>query len=123
MGVTHSGMLLAHEVTGDERFAEYTRRQLQFIADRLPYFREAVAKGARPGKETFGAILRTGSLDDSGSMCAALVKARQKGVGPDLKAVIDHWATTSPTSSSGSRTGPSPGSAPSPSRCGPTTST
>ena len=92
MGVTHSGMLLAHEVTGDARFAEYTRRQLQFVADRLPYFREVVAKGARPGKETFGAIIETGSLDDSGSMCAALVKARRKGVGPDLKPVIDHWS-------------------------------
>ena len=84
MGVTHSGMLLATEVTGDARFAEYTRRQLQFVADRLPYFRAAVAKGARPGKETFGAIIATGSLDDSGSMCAALVKARRAGVGPDL---------------------------------------
>ncbi len=92
MGVTHSGMLLAHEATGDARFADYTRRQLQFIADRLPYFRGVVAKGARPGKETFGAILQTGSLDDSGSMCAALVKARRAGVGPDLMGVIDHWS-------------------------------
>jgi rhamnogalacturonyl hydrolase YesR len=92
MGVTHSGLLLAHQVTGDSRFAEYTRRQLQFIADRLPYFREVVARGARPGKERFGAILRTSSLDDSGSMCAALVKARRAGIGPDLKAVIDHWS-------------------------------
>jgi len=92
MGVVHSGMLLAAEATGDARFADYTRRQLQFIAARLPYFRAVVAKGARPGKETFGAILQTGSLDDSGSMCAALVKARRKGVGPDLRAVIDHWS-------------------------------
>jgi unsaturated rhamnogalacturonyl hydrolase len=92
MGVVHSGMLLASEVTGDARFTDYTRRQLQFIADRLPYFREAIAKGARPGKETFGAIIRTGSLDDSGSMCAALVKARRAGVGPDLEGVIDHWS-------------------------------
>jgi unsaturated rhamnogalacturonyl hydrolase len=92
MGVTHSGMLLASEVTGDPRFAQYTRRQLQFIADRLPYFREVVARGTRPGKETFGAILQTASLDDSGSMCAALVKARQAGIGPDLRAVIDQWS-------------------------------
>ena len=79
-------------MTGDARFREYTRRQLQFLADRLPYFREVVATGARPGKETFGAIIRTGSLDDSGSMCAALVKARRAGVGPDLEAVIGHWS-------------------------------
>ena len=92
MGVTHSGMLLAREVTGDARFTDFTRRQLQFISDRLPYFRRVVAAGARPGKQTFGAIIATGSLDDSGSMCAALVKARRAGVGPDLKSVIDHWS-------------------------------
>ena len=91
MGVTHSGMLLAGEVTGDPRFLEFTRRHLQFIADRLPYFRavSALLGGAR--NETFGAILETDSLDDSGSMCAALVKARRAGVGPDLEAVIEHW--------------------------------
>ncbi len=92
MGVTHSGMLLAAEATGDARFAEYTRRQLRFIADRLPYFREAVAKGAPVGKDTFGAILRPSSLDDSGSMLAALVKARRLGLGPDLREVIDTWS-------------------------------
>jgi rhamnogalacturonyl hydrolase YesR len=92
MGVTHSGMLLAGAVTGDARFTEYTRRQLQFLSDRLPYFRGVIAAGARPGKETFGAVIQTGSLDDSGSMCAALVKARRAGVGPDLLPVIDHWS-------------------------------
>jgi len=92
MGVIHSGMLLASEATGDARFQDYTRRQLQFIADRLPYFRGVVAQGARPAKETFGAILRTGSLDDSGSMCAALVKARRRGIGPDLREVIERWS-------------------------------
>ncbi|HEX9093667.1 MAG TPA: glycoside hydrolase family 88 protein, partial [Coriobacteriia bacterium] len=92
MGVTHSGMLLASEVTGDARFADFTRRQLHFIKDRLPYFREVVAKGAPAGKGTFGAIVATGSLDDSGAMCAALIKARRAGVGPDLLDVIRHWS-------------------------------
>jgi unsaturated rhamnogalacturonyl hydrolase len=92
MGVAHSGMLLAAEVTGDRRFADFTARQLQFLKDRLPYFREVVAKGAPAGKSTFGAIIETGSLDDSGSMCAALVKARRAGVGPDLIDVIRHWS-------------------------------
>lgn len=91
MGVTHSGMLLAREVTGDARFAEFTRRHLQFVADRLPYFRQVVAKAGRARNENFGAIIDTDSLDDSGSMCAALIKARRAGLGPDLKAVIDHW--------------------------------
>ncbi len=92
MGVTHSGLLLAGDVTGDARFADYTRRQLQFIQDRLPYFREVLRRGGVPGKGTFGAILETSSLDDSGSMCAALVKARRSGVGPDLMPVIQAWS-------------------------------
>lgn len=92
MGVVHSGLLLAGEVTGDPRYTAYTGRQLQFVADRLPYFRALVANGARPGKENFGAILATSSLDDSGSMCAALLKARRLGVGPDLLPVIEHWS-------------------------------
>ena len=91
-GVIHAGMLLAGEVTGDPRFADFTRRQLQFISDRLPYFRAVVADGGAVGKGSFGAIIRTGSLDDSGSMCAALIKARRAGVGPDLLPVIDHWS-------------------------------
>ncbi len=91
-GVIHSGMLLAGEVTGDPRFAAFLRRQLQFIADRLPYFRAVVEAGAPAGKGTFGAIIRTGSLDDSGSMCAALIKARRAGIGPDLLPVIEHWS-------------------------------
>jgi unsaturated rhamnogalacturonyl hydrolase len=92
MGVIHSGMLLAHEATGDRRFADYTRRQLQFIADRLPYFRRVVASGAPPEKGTFGAIIATRALDDAGSMCAALIKARRKDIGPDLRSVIDGWS-------------------------------
>jgi rhamnogalacturonyl hydrolase YesR len=92
MGVTHSGMLLAGEATGDPRFREFTRRHLQFIADRLPYFRAVAALAGGARNETFGAILETDSLDDSGSMCAALIKARRAGIGPDLTAVIDHWS-------------------------------
>ncbi len=92
MGVTHSGMLLASDVTRDPRFAEFTRRRLQFIADRLPYFREVAKLPGGARKETFAAILETRSLDDSGSICAALIKARRAGIGPDLQPVIDHWS-------------------------------
>jgi rhamnogalacturonyl hydrolase YesR len=92
MGVAHSGMLAAAEATGDRRFTDFTARHLQFLKDATPYFREVVALGAKPEKATFGAILATGSLDDSGSMCAALVKARRAGVGPDLMELVTHWS-------------------------------
>ena len=90
MGVTHAGMLLAGEVTGEPRYAAFTARHLQFIHDRLPYF-QAQAEKFGMGQNSFRAILDTDSLDASGSMCAALIKARRAGVGPDLKPVIDHW--------------------------------
>jgi rhamnogalacturonyl hydrolase YesR len=90
MGVTHAGMLLAAETTGDARYAAFTARHMQFIHDRLPYF-QAQAEEFGMGQNSFRAILDTDSLDASGSMCAALIKARLANVGPDLRPVIDHW--------------------------------
>lgn len=91
MGVVHAGMLKAAAVTGDVRFANYTRKHLQFIADRLPYFQAAAAKF---GTDTngFRSVIEPRALDDSGSMCAALLRARQAKIGPDLKPAIDTWA-------------------------------
>ncbi len=91
MGVVHAGMLQATAVTGDRRFADFTARQLQFIADSLPYFKQL---GDKFGLETNGMrkVLQPRALDDSGSMCAALVRARLAKVGPDLKPVIDTWS-------------------------------
>lgn len=91
MGVVHAGMLKAAEVTGDVRFANYTKKHLQFIADRLPFFR---ANAEKFGADTngFRTIVEPRALDDSGSMAAALIRARQAKIGPDLKPVIDTWA-------------------------------
>jgi unsaturated rhamnogalacturonyl hydrolase len=91
MGVVHSAMLRAAAVTGDARFSAYTQKHLQFIADRLPYFRAAAAKFGTD-RNGFRTVLEPRALDDSGSMCAALIRARQAGVGPDLKPVIDTWS-------------------------------
>jgi rhamnogalacturonyl hydrolase YesR len=89
-GVTHAGMLLAAEVTGDARFSAFTARHCDFIARALPYFRIQAEKfGVQ--KNSFRPILATAALDDSGAMCAALIKARMAHVGADLKPVIDHW--------------------------------
>jgi len=91
MGVVHAGMLLAAETTGDRRFADFTARRLQFIADALPYFRAQAARfGVRPN--SFRPILAPAALDDCGAMAAALIKARRAGVGPDLSGVIAGWS-------------------------------
>src|SRR3954462_2404300 len=90
-GVTHAGMLAAAEATGDSRYREFVRRHLQFIGDTIPYF---TAQAAKIGVEnsSYRRLLAPASLDDSGSMCAAMIKARQAGIGPDLMPVIQRWA-------------------------------
>lgn len=91
MGVVHAGMLACADVTGDGKYTAFTERHLRFIAGALPYFRAQAEKFGRPEKNSFRAILHTRALDDCGAMCAALIKARRAGVGPDLRPVIDGW--------------------------------
>ena len=100
MGVTHAAMLHASTITGDARYANFTRRHMQFIHDRLPYFRQvaelnkivpgAEHRGVEARSNSFKGAIMTESLDDSGAMGAALVKARQAGVSPDLLPLINH---------------------------------
>jgi unsaturated rhamnogalacturonyl hydrolase len=90
-GVTHAGMLSAADATGDQRYSDFVRRHLQFIGDMIPYF---TAQAEKIGVENsaFRRLLAPASLDDSGSMCAAMIKARRAGIGPDLLPVIQRWA-------------------------------
>jgi len=91
MGVVHAGMLHAAEATGDRRFSDFMARQLQFIADALPYFRSQAAQFG-VAHNSFRAILAPAALDDCGAMTAALIKARLAGIGPDLGEVIKGWS-------------------------------
>ena len=118
-GVTYSGMLLAAEATGDKRFADYTAKRFKLIADIAPMYRAQVAAAPAPaappvaapgasgpgaaggfgGRGGFGrgnplrGILSPRSLDDSGSMCAAMIKAHRAGVvGDELRPIIDNLA-------------------------------
>src|SRR5438045_1330015 len=38
LGVVYSGMLLAHEVTGDKKFADFVAKRFQSFADDLPKY-------------------------------------------------------------------------------------
>jgi rhamnogalacturonyl hydrolase YesR len=90
-GVTYSGMLRAAEVTGDARYKKFVADRLTFLAGAIPYFR-AQADKFGVAKNSYRPLFATESLDDSGSMCASLIKARLAGVGPDLLPSIEHWA-------------------------------
>lgn len=100
-GVTYSGMLLAAEATGDKGFHAYVAERLGFVADKAPYFR-ALAKasgqenqgpvaGRGGGINLFRSVLNPRTLDDSGSMCAAMIKAQRAGVKGDLRPLIDNF--------------------------------
>ena len=87
-GVTYAGMLLAGEVTGDSTFSGYTAKRLQFIADVVPHYQKLV--NARwPFANPFRQIIDPRTLDDAGSMCAAMIKAERAGLVHGLRPVID----------------------------------
>jgi unsaturated rhamnogalacturonyl hydrolase len=107
-GVTYSGMLAAAEATGDSRFSDYTGQRLEFLARMAPYFRAQMPPASeqpsepRPGQRPdqrleprrfspMRSVLDPRSLDDSGSMCAAMIKANRAGVAPDVRPLIDNY--------------------------------
>lgn len=92
MGVVHAGMLRAHEVGGGPAFQAFTARHMQFFHDWLPYFRELEQQFQLDRRNAFHRALDPRSLDDSGSMCAALIRAARVGAGPDNAAQIEVWA-------------------------------
>jgi unsaturated rhamnogalacturonyl hydrolase len=90
-GVTYSGMLLSAEITGDARYRDYVDKRLGFIAAAAPRFRAQVE--ANPGnfRNAFRPVLAPRSLDDSGSMATAMIKAHRAGVGGELRPLIDNY--------------------------------
>ena len=84
-GVTYAGMLSAAEATGDQRYRDFVAARLNAIATIAAHNR------ANPGpapiddssRRRFGAmrsVLSPRSLDNSGSMCAAMIKASRAGL-------------------------------------------
>jgi unsaturated rhamnogalacturonyl hydrolase len=95
-GVTYCGMIQAAQATGDPRYKEYVEKRLNLIAAALKSSSNAQGRGGAAGGRGGGGLnLRSmtspGTLDDSGSMCVALIKARAAGVGPDLMSQIDTY--------------------------------
>ena len=99
-GVVYSGMLAVADATGDAAFRDYADQRMKFIALNAPKFRTATpaaapaAGGAPGGRGGAGGIFRAvnnpRTLDDSGSMCAAMIKSIRAGVGGDLRPIVDN---------------------------------
>jgi unsaturated rhamnogalacturonyl hydrolase len=89
-GVAYSAMLAAGAASGDPKFTEYTTRRIKFIADIAPHFR-ALLKADPQGDNPLRSVLDPRALDDSGSMCAAMIRASRSGVGAEVRPLIDNY--------------------------------
>jgi unsaturated rhamnogalacturonyl hydrolase len=94
-GVTYSGMLLAADITGDARYRKYTQERLAGIATLATHAKKHLAADGSVPTVAHGmsmrSIVKPRSLDDSGSMCAAMIKAHRAGVGDELRPWIDNY--------------------------------
>lgn len=87
-GVTYAGMLLAGAATGDTRFTDYTNKRLKLIADLAPHA-AARLKANPKAMSPVNSLLQPHALDDTGAMCAAMVKATRGGLQADMRGLID----------------------------------
>jgi len=89
-GVTYGAMLLAGEVTHDNKFTDYTIKRMNLIADVSKYF-----KAINPAGQTTGSPVRSvldpRALDDAGSMCTAMIKTLDSGKNQDLRPFINNY--------------------------------
>lgn len=85
-GVTYAGMLLASEATGEPYYADYTHSRLKLIAD-IAENHKAEDLRSSPIRS----VLNPDSLDDSGSLAAAMIKAKMSGLDAPLEPLIKNF--------------------------------
>lgn len=90
-GVTYSSMLHAADVTGDTRYADFVARRYELINKLLPSMRAQLEANPQGRGVPLRSVLAPRSLDDSGAMCASMIRARRAGVGPDMMPIINTY--------------------------------
>jgi len=96
-GVTYSGMLQVAEVTGDARYKAYVDERLQAVvalANHLKQVEDAAAAQVAKQERYFALrnVLHPETLDDSGSMAAAMIRASRASLHPEsLRPWIDNY--------------------------------
>jgi unsaturated rhamnogalacturonyl hydrolase len=99
-GVTYTGMLRATEVTGDSRYRAYADERLTGLARMAAHMRANYPTATFDtypsnvsGSFSLRRVLFPQNLDDSGSMCAAMIKADRAGIASGaLRPWIDNFA-------------------------------
>ncbi len=97
-GVTYAGMLQATQFTGDQRYRSYVNTRLSGLARMAAHMRanypNATAStypSSVSGTYSLRRVLFPQNLDESGAMCAAMIKANRAGIA-NLRPWIDNYA-------------------------------
>ena len=98
-GVTYGGMLRATSVTGYQRFRAYVNTRLTGVARMAAHMRanyptatvDTFPSSVSGSNYSMRYVLFPQTLDHSGSMCAAMIKAHRAGI-PNLRPWIDNYA-------------------------------
>jgi rhamnogalacturonyl hydrolase YesR len=89
-GVTYGAMLLAGDAADDKKFSDYTLNRIGLIADVAKYFK-TINTTSMSGNNPVRSVLDPRSLDDAGSMCAAIIKAYNISNNQALRPYIDNY--------------------------------
>ncbi len=89
-GVTYGAMLFTSEVTGDNKFRNYTATRFKFLKEASEYFK-LFGKQFPDERNPLRQVLEPHALDDAGAMCAAMIKAERAGLNTELRPLIDNY--------------------------------
>lgn len=89
-GVTYAGMLHAAAATGDARFQDFVTRRVHFIAEQAAANREKILAQPQP-RTHLHRVVAPVSLDDSGALCAALIRTFRLTADASLRPWIDNY--------------------------------
>ena len=90
-GVTYSGMLLAADVFGDEKYADYVYNRLSVLGEIYPFAKKYTQ--THQERMRFTGLQNPKYLDECGAMCAAMCKAtvRDPKKGKVFRDLLDNW--------------------------------
>lgn len=90
-GVLYSSLLKATEATGNKKYYEFGDKAIKFFIYNLPYFKNIDSRFGELNN-SYKSVLHTSSLDDCGSMGAALIRYYKINNDPRLREIINHIA-------------------------------
>lgn len=88
-GVTYAGMLLAGDITSDDRYTNYALTRLKLITQLANSYWKNESNNI--DNVLIHTVLKPRALDDAGAMCAAFIKAERTEKTEIMRPVIDNF--------------------------------